>query len=88
MSVNDEIVKAREIYRKKKTPVTGELPKQIAAVSSAKRGESIKEYFTIFFTIMKRDITSALGFKTPEDEKQDVVKQEYFDFMEAHFGSR
>lgn len=87
MSVNDDIAKARETYRKKKLPA-GEQPKQIAPVSSANRGESIKEYFTIFFTIMKRDIRTTLGLKTPEDEKQDVVKQEYFDFMEAHFGNR
>lgn len=87
MSVNDDIAKARETYRKKKLPA-GEPPKQIATPSSGNLGESIKEYFTIFFTIMKRDIRTTLGLKTPEDEKQDVVKQEYFDFMEAHFGNR
>jgi len=91
MSVDDEIKKAKDVYRKKKNPSIGAAPdrKQIAAPKSSKgMGNGIKEYVTVFFNIMKRDIIFRLGIQSNVDEQKEIMKEEYMDFMEAHFNGR
>jgi hypothetical protein len=87
MSVEDEIKKAKEVYRKKKNPELKGVPerKQLAA---PKQKSEFAEYLTIFFNIMKRDIIFKLGLQTRSDKKKETMKQEYNDFMEAHFNGR
>ena len=80
MRVNDEIAKTREKYRQKRVAPSSEKVKRI----EAPRGD-VKEYFTIFFNIMKREILFKLGIQKPEDKRIEEKKQEYYDFMEMYF---
>jgi hypothetical protein len=91
MSVEDEIKKAKEVYRKKKNPVlitSRQDQKQLSASPAPKPTNSIKDYLTVFFNIMKRDIIFRLGIQSDKDEQKETMREEYTDFMEAHFNGR
>lgn len=88
MSVEDEIKKAKEVYRKKKNPAmitSRQEQKQLSALPAPKPTNSFKDYLTVFFNIMKRDIIFRLGIQSDKDEQKEVMREEYTDFMEAHF---
>lgn len=91
MSINDEINKTREKYRqkriaspqnnqRKRIPPSHQIPvtrQNVIAVAL--------EYITICFNIMKRDILFKVGMQKPDDEKRELMKREYEDFMEMYF---